>query len=573
MRSLLFKRLDSSPYALYMTLFRMTHRVKFMQDQLEHDRLPMPTAQELREFFAKLEAEDDPFFEFKTTKPSAHFDLARLKSDLDSDLAILESLMDGLRDFRPDNGEVMEEWDLKMRTLIGILNGERGHLPKGELARLEKALNGKPLKEAKILIFTQYADTVTYLDGVLRSQLKPGRAARFLAVTSETDLYSAKGRFSPSTMSPAWDEVRLQQQGGPIDILLATDRLSEGSNLQEAQVVINYDLPWAPHTLIQRVGRVDRLKSDHEVVLQINFLVDTHIEEQLNLEALVQRRMEQIHRHIGEDSKVVHEGETLNERALRLILNENADGLESLDPDDHRFSRPNMVRFLRDLKERDPDRFHRIKNMRWHHRAAYGTPDMSRLAGAVMVSSPKPKRQGPNHPPRLVHPPLDGRFLLESEALDLIQPTSLSPLKTWSSDHWSALAKEMGNAKLPDADRPLPAKNELISKWRKLLRRAEDHSVLDPTFAELLKDQWSQWLDLRKDEADRFRLPALKGQTFPVEDPEAWKQAWEPWMERFQEKGRSADLGESRDSDASPDKSLLGVALVPVVLDSKSTEN
>jgi hypothetical protein len=283
--------------------------------------------------------------------------------------------------------------------------------------------------------------------------------------------------------------------------------------------------------------------------------------------------MEQIHRHIGEDSKVVHEGETLNERALRLILNENADGLESLDPDDHRFSRPNMVRFLRDLKERDPERVHRIKTMRWHHRAAYGTTDTTRLAGAVMVSPLKPKRQEPNHPPRLVHPPLDGRFLLESEALDLIQPTSSSPLKAWSSDHWSALAKEMGNAKLPDADRPVPAKDELISKWRKLLRRAEDHSVLDPAFAELLKDQWSRWLDLRKDEADRFRLPALKGRTFPVEDSEAWKQAWEPWMERFQEKGRSADPGESRASDSSSDKPLLGVALVPVTLDSKSSES
>ncbi len=571
MRSLLFKRLDSSPYALYMTLSRMTARVKFMQDQLGEAQLPLPTAKELRAFFANLELEDDPFFEFKTTKPSTHFDLKRLKKDLDSDLQILESLMDGLKDYRPNNAKVAEEWDLKLRALIGILNGKKDYLPKGELSRLEKALNGKNLKDAKILIFTQYADTVTYLDGVLRSTLKPDRALSFLAVTSSTDLYSAKGRFSPSTMSPAWDEARLQEHGGRVDILLATDRLSEGSNLQEAQVVINYDLPWAPHTLIQRVGRVDRLKSGHEVVLQINFLVDTHIEGQLNLEALVKRRMEQIHRHIGEDSKVVHESETLNERALRLILSENPEGLESLDPDDHRFSRPNMVRFFRDLKERDPERLERIQSMRLHHRAAYGSDDASRLAGAVMVAVPGKDRKELTHPPRLVHPPLDGRYLLESEAMELIQPTTSASIEAWSRAHWADLAKVMGAAKLPTSVRTSGAKDELLAKWRKLLRRAEDHQVLDPVFSELLKDQWSRWSDLRKDEAERFKLPPVKEKAFPVEDPEAWKAAWEPWMERFQEIARGSEESDSREIAAATDKSILGVALVPVI-EAKTTE-
>lgn len=564
MRSLLFKRLDSSPYALHQTLSRMRERVRFMIEASHSEEIPLPTAKELKDF---LQAEwgDGEFTGFSNLKPATHFNIPQLQAHLEADLKLIRAMIEDVESFHPDDPTVGAEWDPKVRALLGVLNGDAKGLPRGSFKDLEEKLAKPPLGQAKVLIFTQYADTVSYLAKILEAHLKPERARHFLALTQEVDLVSAKGRFSPSTMPEPWDEQRVRTAGGAVDILLATDKLSEGCNLQEAHVVINYDLPWAPHTLIQRVGRVDRLRSENERILQINFLVDEHIEEQLSLEALVHRRMEQIHRHIGEDSKVVREDETLNDRALKQILLEDADGLDVADPDDHEYSRPNMVKRLRSLRSDDPEWFNRIQTMRANQRAAWVSPYPNSIPGAVMTH--QRSGYGPQHPPRLMLSPKDHPNLLESEALAAIAPLPGAPKVKWDAEHWREIAAQLtAPASLPEtAGRPRKkTKHPLWVKWFDLTARAADQGVLGPEFEELLRDRLHRWADLRKDEAEKYPLPVLKVKSFQVHDAQAWHQTWDLWLARFETMSKGAREKAVAASGPAMHEMRMGVALVPV---------
>jgi hypothetical protein len=468
--------------------------------------------------------------------------------------------------FHPDDPKVAAEWDPKVRTLLAILNGDAKQLNAGVYKELSEKLGSPAPGQAKVLIFTQYADTVTYLRKVLEAHLRPERERRFLALTPEIDIVKTKGRFSPSTMPEPWDTKQVAQAGGQVDILLATDKLSEGCNLQEAHVVVNYDLPWAPHTLIQRVGRVDRLKSENERILQINFLVDDHIEEQLSLEALVHRRMQQIHKHIGEDNKVVREDETLNDRALKQILLEDSDGLDVSDPDDHEYSRPNMVRRLRMLRETEPDHFERIRTMRMNQRAAWRTTLNHSIPGAVMV--PGKSSTGLVHPPRLMLSPADHPNLLESDALGFIAPAADASTVKWDSDHWRRIAAQLTESALQPKASAKPkrtAKAPNWVKWFDLVGRASDAGVLSAEFEDLLRDRLHRWADLRRDEAEKYPLPVLKVKSFAAQDVNLWHQTWDLWLDKFEAVSRGMQEPQREGKDAPSIQDLkLGVALVPV---------
>lgn len=345
---------------------------------------------------------------------------------------------------------------------------------------------------------------------------------------------------------------------GRIDILLATDKLSEGCNLQEAQVVINYDLPWAPHTLIQRIGRVDRLKSGNERVLQINFLVDEHIQQQLSLQELVQRRMQQIHQHIGEDNKVVTEDETLNDLALKKILLEDANALDAGDPDDHEFSRPNMVRRLRLLRTQDPERFKRITSMRMNQRAAWKAKEDSAIPGAVMVH---PKK---SHPARLQLATEHHQSLLESEALLQIKPDASAGRLRWDASHWRKLEAHLASqvTQRPQAREAAP---EMFTRWQNLIRRGADTGGLTGAFEDLLRERLARWVDLRQDERERYRLPSVAAKSYEVTKPDAWHQSWDAWLECFESVSASAPSSQSVEPAPSQAELRLGVALAPSI--------
>jgi len=146
----------------------------------------------------------------------------------------------------------------------------------------------------KVLIFTQFADTVYFLSRELRAH----GMAKLAGVTgSSSDPTELAWRFSPASNGKR-DRIQPQDE---LRVLVATDVLSEGQNLQDAHIIVNYDLPWAIIRLIQRAGRVDRIGQQAEEILAYSFLPADGVERIINLRSRVIQRLRENAEVVGAD--------------------------------------------------------------------------------------------------------------------------------------------------------------------------------------------------------------------------------------------------------------------------------
>ena len=179
-----------------------------------------------------------------------------------------------------------------------------------KLNTLEQMLTKNHPKD-KVLIFTQFADTAVYLHKQLVARGVKQIALATGAVANPTEL---AWRFSPvSNDKPVKNEIR---------VLIATDVLSEGQNLQDAAIVINYDLPWAIIRLIQRVGRVDRIGQQASEILCYSFLPADGVEKIINLRARLKHRLSQNAEVVGTDEAFFEDDD--NQTTLHDLYNEKS---------------------------------------------------------------------------------------------------------------------------------------------------------------------------------------------------------------------------------------------------------
>lgn len=157
-------------------------------------------------------------------------------------------------------------------------------------------------KQEKVLIFTQFSDTANYLFNALKER----DLDKVECVTGANENPTAFAhRFSPRSNEkdiPKGQEIR---------VLITTDVLSEGQNLQDAHIVLNFDLPWALIRLIQRAGRVDRIGQKHHEILCYSFLPEKGIEDIINLRGRLKQRIKQNAETVGSD-EVFFEGDPVN---------------------------------------------------------------------------------------------------------------------------------------------------------------------------------------------------------------------------------------------------------------------
>lgn len=171
----------------------------------------------------------------------------------------------------------------------------------------------------KVLVFTQFADTVRYL----AEQLQKQGVQAVSGVTGDSDDPTALAwRFSPESNSRR-HEVTPEQE---LRVLVATDVLSEGQNLQDAHIVVNYDLPWAIIRLIQRAGRVDRIGQQAENILCYTFLPADGVERIIRLRARVRQRLQENAEVIGTDEAFFEDDQ--NDQAIRDLFTEKSGILE-----------------------------------------------------------------------------------------------------------------------------------------------------------------------------------------------------------------------------------------------------
>jgi ERCC4-related helicase len=390
---LMVKRLESSWYSFYATVNKIKDHHQNALDKIKAYQAGKVNT-DLDEQDGTLFNDDEQQADYEEltlgkkrkvslTDIDAAGNLENFKKDLKKDLDALDNLFVNLHKFhqkieketlRPGN---VRSADDKLQALITEIHKKRasGH-------------NGG---NSKVVIFTVYRDTAQYLFDQLKK-----RGFDKLAMVSGTGSYTSDSdeetanfepileRFAPYTklfMEKEWD-FRSGQKGldayqewiewvgqnhpntytklqRPIDILIATDALSEGQNLQDADMVINYDIHWNPVRIIQRMGRIDRLGSPNTLIFGINFWPSNSVNTYLNLQGRIEQRMAamklagaEVDEAFSETFREIVRDESLDQRMKNRMMEQMQVTFEDLDGDEtFGFDDLSLERYRQDLLE------------------------------------------------------------------------------------------------------------------------------------------------------------------------------------------------------------------------------
>ncbi len=278
MRVNLLKRLESSVHAFALTAGRILDRMDELDRRIEAWR-----ARGGEDDIDVRPDEDDEDEEFTVGRRRRYrldeLDIDRWRQDLREDREVFEDLHDRAK-------RVTIERDAKLAGLKALLRR------KIEAPAADK--DGRANRKA--LVFTTFADTARYLYDHLADRARDEPSARVALVTGGDGNRSTAGssRFDDilEGFAPRAQNRGDKSDGGDeIDILIATDCLSEGQNLQDCDLVVNYDIHWNPVRLMQRFGRIDRLGSRNREVRMVNFWPTADLERYLDLKNRVEARM------------------------------------------------------------------------------------------------------------------------------------------------------------------------------------------------------------------------------------------------------------------------------------------
>ncbi|HEY3326154.1 MAG TPA: helicase-related protein [Novimethylophilus sp.] len=207
-----------------------------------------------------------------------------------------------------------------INALSDLINGYGIWQPSQDkkLAELLRLLKQTHPKE-KVLVFTQFADTARYLGRSLQ-QHQLGHLA--VVTGASADPYAVACRFSPQSNDA---QIKKDEQ---LRVLICTDVLSEGQNLQDAAIVVNFDLPWAIIRLIQRAGRVDRIGQQAEDILCYSFLPADGVERLIQLRSRINQRLYENAEVVGTDESFFEDEDA---EALRKLSSQSTGALDDKD--------------------------------------------------------------------------------------------------------------------------------------------------------------------------------------------------------------------------------------------------
>ena len=281
MRVNLLKRMESSIHSFTLTATKLANQVENLLakiDAHESDELFELNIEEIEDI--ELNAPElEPYMLGNKTKVLIQdMDLIRFRQELEADRVLLESIVN-------DAKRVTAARDAKLEKLKQAIT-----------AKIALPLNPN---NKKVIIFTAFADTAEYLYahlvewaqkelGIHSALITGGGTNKTTLSGVGSDLNNLLTAFSP--ISKERDKIA-PDAVEEIDLLIATDCISEGQNLQDCDTLINYDIHWNPVRIIQRFGRVDRLGSKNTQIQLINFWPNMELDEYINLEARVSGRM------------------------------------------------------------------------------------------------------------------------------------------------------------------------------------------------------------------------------------------------------------------------------------------
>jgi SNF2 family DNA or RNA helicase len=284
----LLKRLESSVESFRLTLnaLRRNHQGTLAKIAAFNQSGAPASVGDLTEVLANLEGDDDelPILDDESSEIGgkvkislADMDLPSWERDLKGDLELIDTLLASMNKITPED-------DAKLQHL-------KAHV-------LEKIAHPINPGNKKVLIFTAFADTADYLYANLAPVLQEAHGLHTAKVTGKGapkstlkkgyDFQELLTLFSPRSKEKA---VVLPDEPAEIDLLIGTDCISEGQNLQDCDYLINYDIHWNPVRIIQRFGRVDRIGSPNTSIQLVNYWPDITLDEYINLKDRVESRM------------------------------------------------------------------------------------------------------------------------------------------------------------------------------------------------------------------------------------------------------------------------------------------
>ena len=279
----LLKRLESSVFSFNLTLSRIRELITKTIDAINGFEKYGISDLDMYEASDHDFDMDDSNTDFFTVGKKVKIDLADMdyrtwREELQADADILELLTLMIAD-------ITQEYDTKLQTLFALIS-----------KKIEHPINGD---NKKILIFSAFSDTAEYLYENVSAFVKKRYGLDTALITGTVDgkttvkglkatLNNVLTCFSPISKSKA---VLMPNSTANIDILIATDCISEGQNLQDCDYLVNYDIHWNPVRIIQRFGRIDRIGSKNGYIQLVNFWPDMDLDEYINLKNRVETRM------------------------------------------------------------------------------------------------------------------------------------------------------------------------------------------------------------------------------------------------------------------------------------------
>ena len=205
------------------------------------------------------------------------------------------------------------------------------------------------LRQGKPIIFTESQETAEYLACRIRDEVEP-KTLLFSGKSSEAEHRDVIANFDANAFKPA-DDFR---------ILVSTEVLSEGVNLHRSNVVINYDIPWNPTRLIQRVGRVNRVDTKFDAIRTYNFFPTDEGNDAIKLREAAEAKIHAFIEMLGSDARLLTEGEEVKSFDLFAKLNSKKT-ITGEDEDEE--SELEYLREIRTVRDKQPELFARIKRL------------------------------------------------------------------------------------------------------------------------------------------------------------------------------------------------------------------
>lgn len=326
MKILLIKRLESSFYAFRNTVNRFIAYYELFLNELAEGNVYV-SKKYANKIFELLDSDDDAAIQKLLESDKARRYPAKdftdgLKKDLKNDLQILKEIQELWRGVKRDP---------KLLSFVDLLS------------------NRPVLKKNKLIVFSESKETADYLAKNLEKKF-PNEVLAFSGASSAVTREKVIENFDARARFPK-DDYR---------ILITTEVLSEGVNLHRANVVVNYDIPWNPTRLMQRVGRINRVDTKFDKIYSFNFFPTEQSNDQIKLKEAAEAKIQAFITLLGADARLLTEGEAIESHELfnRLISKKTITG-----EDEEGESELKYLQVIRGIRDNDPDLFEKVKRL------------------------------------------------------------------------------------------------------------------------------------------------------------------------------------------------------------------